>query len=172
MRFKYIILVLLAMAFAIPAHAEGLNTFRYRRDLSYYGTVAYTPSRIASLRIGLLSEEIGGEIYVKSDFNRLGNDVLKRLDGTTYRMSVMGGLTYWAHPNFMLILNGGYGYKGTYMVDASYSDYGVRDLKKGLEIGLAFNIVWGGFILYGGYSGLSAGKEVFYEYALGFGFMF
>lgn len=164
MKRKHFLLIIFALALAIPVHAGGY--------LRYYATAGYTPSRIASLRLGVMSDDLGGEIYVKSDFNRLGNDVIHRLDGTTYRMSVMGGLTYWAYPSFMLILNGGYGYRGTYMVDASYSDYGVTDLKKGLEIGLACNIVWGGFILYAGYSGLSAGKELFYEYSLGFGFMF
>ena len=171
MKRKHILLILFALASAIPVHAGGYGSARYR-GLCYYGTVAYTPSHIASLRVGLLDEEIGGEIYVKSDFNRLGNDVLSRLDGTTYRLSVMGGLTYWAHPNFMLIVNMGYGYKGTYMVDASFSDYGVTDLKKGFEVGLGCNLVMGRFMFYAGYTGLAAGKEMFYEYALGIGLKF
>lgn len=166
MKRKHWLLILFALAFALPVRAGG--------GLDYYTSVGISPNDALSLRFGIMKNKLGGEIYVKSDYNRLYKDISK-LDGKPYRLSFMGGFTYQPIYNIMLTLNAGYGAKGTYCVDATQTVYGAEYLVTGLEVGLGIHINFGrGFMLYGGYSVLpvETGKIEHKEYTIGLGYYF
>ena len=78
MKRKSWFLFIVALAFAIPVRAGG--------DLNYYASLGISPSNAISLRFGLLKNKIGGEIYAKSDTQRLGKEI-GALEGKVYRMA-------------------------------------------------------------------------------------
>lgn len=163
MRTKHIILLLFACMVALPMRAQW----------DCYTNLGISPSRAFSLRFGVLRNDFGGELYVKSDVNRLNKDFIP-LNGSVYRLSFMGGISYRLIPNVMITANAGYGAIGKYKVDATEIHYGAEDLKAGIEAGAGFSIIFGGgFMLYGGWSFLPIGghSDYYNEYTIGLGFV-
>ena len=134
-----------------PVQADGWDV---------YGTLGYgLKSKAGNVRIGVMKDHFGGEVCFQSDLNRLGRS-LEKMDGKTYRLSLMGGFSYRPFSMLMLTVNAGYGATGTYMVDATQTSYGAVDLKKGFEAGLTLNYIMADYImLYGGMSFYPIGKE-------------
>ena len=166
MKRKHWLLFFIALAFVLPAHAGG--------GLNYYTSLGISPKDAFSLRFGILKNKFGGEIYAKSDIQRLRKDI-SALDGKTYRLSLMGGFSYRPIYNLMITLNAGYGAKGVYRVDATQTTYGAEDLMTGVEVGLGLHVNFGrSFMLYGGYSALPIGTsdKPYSEFTVGLGFMF
>ena len=164
MKIRHVVFMLLAFMIACPVQAQ---------DWDLYGTLGYTPSvKAGNVRIGVMKNHLGGEVYLKSDLNRLKS--MDQIDGKPYRLSVMGGLSYRPINTFMLTVNAGYGASGTYMVDALHTSYGAVDIKKGVEAGLSLNyIMFNYIILYGGMTFHPIGNEnSISEMSLGIGLMF
>lgn len=166
MRRKHWLFLLLVLSFSMPVVAGG--------SLRYYTSLGISPNDAFSLRFGIVKNKLGGEIYAKSDIQRLRKDISK-LDGKVYRMSIMGGLTYRPVEFLLLTANAGYGTSGIYRVDATQTAYGAEDLKKGFEAGLGLHVNFGrGFALYAGWSFYPIGQndKAKNEYTVGIGFVF
>lgn len=164
MKTKHIILMLFACMMALPMQAQW----------KCYTNVGISPSRALSLRVGALRNDFGGELYVKSDINRVNKEMVP-LNGSVYRLALMGGISYRLISNFMVTANVGYGAMGNYKVDATETHYGAENLIAGIEAGAGFNLIVGdGFMLYGGWSFLPIGgnSEYHNEYTVGLGYMF
>ena len=166
MKRKHWLLLLVVLSISMSAFAGG--------GWDFYTSLGISPKDAFSLHFGMVKNKLGGEIYAKSDLQRLKKDIGK-LDGKAYRMSIMGGITYRPIEFLLLTANAGYGASGIYKVDATQTTYGAEDLKEGVEAGLGVHVNFGrGFMLYGGMSFFPIGlsDSVTNEYTVGVGFVF
>ena len=165
---KAFLLLLFSMMFSMPAaHAmEDLRTCYFGLGVGFHDSF--------SLRAGFFREHLGFEVYAKSDFSRLTKKV-EELDGKKHRFSVMGGITYQPWYFIFLTAHVGYGSAGIYQVDATQTQFGAIELKKGLEVGACVSICFGdGLMLFGGCSLIPERTNVmpFSEFTVGVGFAF
>ena len=138
----------------------------------YYMAWGFSPSTKCGLRFGMGGEYVGGGFSAKSDINRLTHNI-SNLDGTTYRLSLLGELDVTPLPYVMLTATAGYGAAGTYCVDASHTYYGVQGVKQGLEVGGGMSVILGGILFYFHYTvipSLNNTFEPFVERTIGVGF--
>jgi len=142
MKTKHLFILLFALGIALPMKAQSL-----------YGAIGFS-SQSTAIRLGY-TETIGGEIYIKSDNNRLFKGI-PDMDGRRHRFSLMGGVNYNFADLMLFTVNAGYGSTATYRVAASGDQYGVENLARGFEAGLVVDFFIGNLTIFGGWSRIFA----------------
>ena len=158
-KFKALLVLLFAVGTIMPLKAQ---------DYLYVGFGYSKQSGL--VRAGLIIDDVGAEIHLKTDFNRPFKSV-SAMDGYRHRFSFMGGLTYNLLDFLHLTANVGYGSAGVYRATPSNGSYGVEGLVRGLEAGGMVDVFLGEvFSVFGGWSRIFSQRNGPYsEFTIGIG---